>query len=103
MSRAGKVTGLWQNRYSVRIDRDDDIGYEDLSIDLDAVSEFHKADEQEVVNIVMVQRSGRSKWNCLEANIIEVQKLKDFKTYTKRSMIRAKTLYLQSMGIVPER
>ena len=75
MSQAGKVIRHWQDPYSVRIERDDD-GYEDVSVDLDAASKFHKAERQENVSIVMIPRSRHGDWSCLDAKIPEHLKTK---------------------------
>ena len=76
LSRAGKVSGKYNSRYNVR----NDSGI-DSSVDLKHVSEWKKADETEVVNVVLIPRCRHGDQDCVNAKMEELQKLKDFDTY----------------------
>ena len=73
LSRSGKATGQFRNRYNVK-----EANGDEQRIDLSLV---HAWEKLESCNIVLIPRSKHMEPDCIKAKQVELDKLKEFHTY----------------------
>ena len=79
LGRGGTVRGMNKNWFNVI----DELSQQKYGVDLGRVDEWHKLDQEENVNIVLVPRSQHGEERCIKAKFSELDKLKKFETYVE--------------------